>query len=79
MTEVIDQTLFEKISPFEMHDLKMIGLSALFWLSFYIAVTFMPVPLKNKFSTLSKTDELDIQNRIVSTVHGTILMIAAGY
>jgi len=69
----------EKVSPFEMQDLKMICLSATFWLCFYVVVTFLPVPLKNKFGPLSKQDELDIQNRVVSTVHGTILMLAAGY
>jgi len=65
--------------PFEAQDLKMLVLSSCTWLSMYIFVTYIPIPLKNKYGTLSRKDELDIQNRVISAIHGTVLFVFGGY
>jgi hypothetical protein len=49
-----------------------------FWTALYIFVTYLPIPLKGKYSALSKKSELDIQNRAISWIHGLALLIFSG-
>jgi len=65
--------------PFEEQDLKMLMLSSSLWFVLYMAVTVVPIPFKNVFTPLKLREERDIQNRITSAVHGTVLMVFAGY
>ena len=60
-------------------DLKGLGISLTFWTMLYIIVTFLPIPMRNKYCVLTRQNELDIQNRIVSTVHGTFILFCAAY
>ena len=46
--------------PLEFEDTKWIATSSMIWLTLYVIVTYIPIPLKNKFCTLSRLDELDI-------------------
>lgn len=66
-------------SPFEYEDAKMILISFLFWLVLYILVCYTEIPFKNKFVPMTLENELDIQGRIVSAIHGTVLIFFTGY
>lgn len=66
-------------NPFETQDLIMLGTSFFIWTLMFIIFTYIPIPLKNKYCVISREKEIDIQNRAVSTIHGTILMVFSGY
>lgn len=57
----------------------MIGLSFVLWTILFVAVTKMPIPLENIYCKLKEGDKFDVQNRVVSAIHGTILMVFSGY
>ena len=64
---------------FKPEDLRGLAASLVFWSVLYVVVTFIPIPLRNKYCELSRNSELDIQNRVVSTVHGTFILFMAAY
>ena len=45
----------------------------------YIIVAYLPLLGKPSFVTLSKIDDLDVRNRMISFVHGLTLLIFSGY
>ena len=77
MTDLLTNVA-EKLS-LQREDIVGIGSSSIFWTLLYIGTMQLPIPLKNKYGTLTKQNELDIQNRFVSLIHGTVLAVFAGY
>jgi hypothetical protein len=57
----------------------MLAFSLTFWTLLFVLVTRLPIPLENKYVSLKPLERLDVQNRFVSFIHGTVLMIGAGY
>ena len=56
-----------------------IATSFVIWISLWLIVANSPMLLKPKHVKLEKFDELDAKNRIVSFIHGSLVMILAGY
>ena len=61
--------------------MKTLGIGYILWNALYITITFMPMKLllKPDDIKLSKIDELDVRNRIVSIVHGIMIVVFATY
>lgn len=49
------------------------------WTGLYIFELLFPIPLANKYRKLSLNDELDVRNRFISLIHGTMALILSGY
>ena len=59
-------------------DLVNIGLSMSFWATVYVILNYLPPLFKPKACVLSKKNELDVKNRMVSFVHGfTVMLLSA--
>lgn len=56
-----------------------IGVSCAVWTSMYALSTKFPLPLKPAAAKISELNELDSRNRLISIIHGLILLFFAGY
>ena len=66
--------------PIPLEDAKGIFISFLIWTSLYIVVANMPFLLfKPQHVQLKKIDDLDVRNRMISFIHGMVLLIFSGY
>ena len=54
------------------------GISFVLWTSFYVVVAHYPLLLKPKECKLSLKDDLDVRNRMVSIIHGLVLLFVGG-
>ena len=61
--------------PLSKEDAMGIAISFTFWTMFYIIVERLPLPLVPKGAELTQSQALDVKNRIVSIVHGLVLVI----
>lgn len=53
--------------------------STIFWTIAYVFQMFIPISLKDKYVKLVWMDELDIRNRRISFLHGTIIFVLTGH
>jgi hypothetical protein len=74
-----DSIVISEYYPLKVGDAKMICASFLFWTTLYNIVLLCPMPFKPAHKELVKVDELDVKNRIISLIHGLILLFGSVY
>jgi hypothetical protein len=67
------------LKQLDMHDMKMMSASLCFWTCLQIVILYLPVPFEGKYKQIKPKEKFDVQNRFVSAIHGTVLMLGAGY
>lgn len=65
--------------PLPREDCKRMVLSFIIWTSMYVVVNNMPLLFKPKHIELKRIDDLDVRNRMISFIHGMILLFFSGY
>lgn len=69
------QRLYQEYYPLSKEDAVGIATSFLFWSTLYIIVEQLPLPFLPKGAVVSRSSELDVKNRIVSIIHGLVLVV----
>ena len=67
--------LYNDYYPLSKEDALGIATSFLFWSTLYVIINMLPLPLAHKGKVLSRSNELDVKNRLVSLIHGLVLVI----
>mmetsp|Transcript_32947 Transcript_32947/g.50384 ORF Transcript_32947/g.50384 Transcript_32947/m.50384 type:complete len:90 (-) Transcript_32947:646-915(-) len=65
--------------PLPLEDAKTATLYTALWGLLFIVVYNLPLPLKPAGLKMSKKEELDVKNRMVSFVHGLIMVLVSAY
>lgn len=67
--------LYDSYYPLSKDDAMGIVTSCVLWTVLYIIVERIPLPSVTKHATLTQSQILDVKNRIVSIVHGIVLLV----
>jgi hypothetical protein len=57
----------------------MVALSLAIWTSLYLVVAYSRLPPNYEGKPLKRLDDLDVRNRMISFLHGSLTTVLTGY
>lgn len=69
----------QEFLPIEADDLLHVFLFTSMWIGLYILVENLPIKILSSESHLSKKDKDDLVNRVISLIHGLVMLVLSGY